>query len=598
MPPKRAAAQEPAKPAKKAKVAKDATAAAAGSSVGATTAKKTAAEKANTGKKRATTAKKPAEKKAATTTTKTTTSKRTAAPKKAAAIKKSTTTMNGTATAPATKSTKRKAEESEEEPKAKKTKAEPKPKAAPKPKKEKVVRPPAPKTIINKVPTERLSIYTFGEGSAGELGQGSKGKDMNIKRPRLIKNMAPVIDISCGGMHTIALTADNKILTWGVNDQGALGRDTTWSGGLRDMDADDSDSDEEPDADKLNPREATPTAVPAEAFPAGTTFVQVAAGDSSSFALTDDGLVFGWGTFRSNEGIFGFTQEGYNDRKLIQSTPVLIASLKKITSIACGANHALALDANGKIFAWGSGQQMQLGRRINERHQAAGLDPTTVAIARQKVKFISSGEYHSFAIDEKDNVWAWGLNSFGETGIPEGAGGDAAIIVKPTKAPNLSGRGMQMIAGGSHHSAGIAKDGQILTWGRMDGGQLGIATNTLPVDDEDFVKKDITGRPRIMLQPAQVPGKSHSQLTLNTDANEKTGLKGSFVACGPEHCIAIAEGKAYSWGFNANYQLAQGHADDVQQATVIDNTAVRDVKLIWAGCGGQYGALGGPVVGS
>lgn len=50
-------------------------------------------------------------------------------------------------------------------------------------------------------------------------------------------------------MLTVALTADNKIITWGVNDNCALGRDTTWDEKLRDMDA---ESGEEEDGE-LNP---------------------------------------------------------------------------------------------------------------------------------------------------------------------------------------------------------------------------------------------------------------------------------------------------------------------------------------------------------
>ena len=94
-------------------------------------------------------------------------------------------------------------------------------------------------------------------------------------------------------MHTIALTNQNKIVTWGVNDKGALGRDTAWEGGLRDADASDSESE---DGD-LNPKESTPTEIPASAFSEDAKFVQVAAGDSCSFVLTDTGLVYGWGTF-------------------------------------------------------------------------------------------------------------------------------------------------------------------------------------------------------------------------------------------------------------------------------------------------------------
>jgi regulator of chromosome condensation len=99
-------------------------------------------------------------------------------------------------------------------------------------------------------------------------------------------------------MHTVALTRDNRILTWGVNDEGALGRDSDWTGKLRDI-----DDDPEEDGD-LNPLEATPTALPAAHFPRGTAFVQVAAGDSCSFALTDTGSVYGWGTFKVSPSLF------------------------------------------------------------------------------------------------------------------------------------------------------------------------------------------------------------------------------------------------------------------------------------------------------
>jgi regulator of chromosome condensation len=102
--------------------------------------------------------------------------------------------------------------------------------------------------------------------------------------------------VAAGGMHGIALTHDQKILTWGVNDAGALGRDTTWQDAPT-RDADDDDDDDE-DEDMLNPKESTPTAIPTEHFGTGLAgFAQVVATDSAAFALTLDGLVYGWGTF-------------------------------------------------------------------------------------------------------------------------------------------------------------------------------------------------------------------------------------------------------------------------------------------------------------
>ena len=164
------------------------------------------------------------------------------------------------------------------------------------------------KVVINEAPTQKLDVYVFGEGSSGELGLGTAKNAIDVKRPRLNPLLSAhdvgVVQIATGGMHVVALTKDNNILTWGVNDHGALGRDTAWDGGMRDVADNKSDSDSD-DADDsgLNPKESTPTAIPSDSYPAGIIFVKVAAGDSLSLALTDDGHVYGWGTFRVS-GIF------------------------------------------------------------------------------------------------------------------------------------------------------------------------------------------------------------------------------------------------------------------------------------------------------
>ncbi len=152
------------------------------------------------------------------------------------------------------------------------------------------------KVVINEAPNSPLHVYVFGEGSSGELGLGAAKNAIDVKRPRLNANLPAdkvgVVHIACGGMHVAALIRDGTVLTWGVNDQGALGRDTQWEGGLRDMD---EDSDDESNAG-LNPRESTPG--PITTFPEGTVITKLSAGDSHTLALTDDGRVFGWGTFR------------------------------------------------------------------------------------------------------------------------------------------------------------------------------------------------------------------------------------------------------------------------------------------------------------
>ena len=217
---------------------------------------------------------------------------------KTAVKKDATETSRKTKTTTTTTSRKRKADAVEEKPREpKKPRVIAKPRA-PKAKAEK------PKVVINKAPKTRLNVFVCGEGSSGELGLGTAKNVIDVKRPRLNQLLAAdkvgVVQIAVGGMHCVALTHDNKILTWGVNDQGALGRDTAWEGGYKSIDenGNDSDSDSDDEDSGLNPHESTPTAIPTKAFPEGTVFVEVAAADSASFALTDDGLVYGWGTFR------------------------------------------------------------------------------------------------------------------------------------------------------------------------------------------------------------------------------------------------------------------------------------------------------------
>jgi regulator of chromosome condensation len=126
---------------------------------------------------------------------------------------------------------------------------------------------------------------------------------MDVKRPRLNHLLSPsavgVTQVAVGGMHCAALTHDNKILTWGVNDQGALGRETSQEGKMKDISKeDDSDSDSDDDGEGLNPSEAEPRPVDLKHFAQGTRFSQLVTSDSATFVVTDSGLVYGWGTFR------------------------------------------------------------------------------------------------------------------------------------------------------------------------------------------------------------------------------------------------------------------------------------------------------------
>jgi len=69
------------------------------------------------------------------------------------------------------------------------------------------------------------SVYVVGTGDFGQLGLGDEVLEKS--RPVLLDGFgaAPVIALACGGMHSLALDSEGQVYSWGVNDEGALGRE-------------------------------------------------------------------------------------------------------------------------------------------------------------------------------------------------------------------------------------------------------------------------------------------------------------------------------------------------------------------------------------
>ncbi len=68
-------------------------------------------------------------------------------------------------------------------------------------------------------------VYTFGENSDGQLGQGNV---RNLMSPTLVSSLRDrvVLQIVAGGMHSMALLDDGSCIVFGSNQRGQLGRQT------------------------------------------------------------------------------------------------------------------------------------------------------------------------------------------------------------------------------------------------------------------------------------------------------------------------------------------------------------------------------------
>ena len=139
-------------------------------------------------------------------------------------------------------------------------------------------------------------------------------------------------------------------------------------------------------------------------------------------ALTRDGEVWGWGYNLC--GVLGVDHDLSSQHLFYLERPVKIDGLPRVKAIAAGWRHALALDGNGAVWAWGSNQETELGGRLESSGRGAMCNgreeyaPTRSAYTPvplvvpgiPKMVAIAAGQSASAAIDEQGDVWAWGLH--------------------------------------------------------------------------------------------------------------------------------------------------------------------------------------------
>jgi alpha-tubulin suppressor-like RCC1 family protein len=161
--------------------------------------------------------------------------------------------------------------------------------------------------------------------------------DISTSRKTLSKMVNSSGRISAGSNHSLALTADGKVIGWGDNDEGqsklpeeyknlkfiAVSAGGEQSLALSDgkvvgWGADDEGQRKLPDEYK------------------DLTFIAVSAGGMHSLALTNDGKVIGWG------------YNVYGQRKIPEKYKDL-----KFIAVSAGCDYSLGLTKNGRVVGWG-----------------------------------------------------------------------------------------------------------------------------------------------------------------------------------------------------------------------------------------------------
>ncbi|XP_017772383.1 PREDICTED: regulator of chromosome condensation isoform X2 [Nicrophorus vespilloides] len=380
--------------------------------------------------------------------------------------------------------------------------------------------------------TENGVVLVTGAGDFGQLGLGP---DILEKcRPALIKLDHEIVDICAGGMHTVCLTKDGKVITFGCNDEGALGRST----------ADKEEAEFIPDMVVL------PSKV-----------VQISAGDSHTAALLDDGRVFAWGTFRDSHGNMGLTLSG--NEKL----PYEILPGQHVMKIASGADHIVFLTKQGDVYTCGCAEQGQLGRtsiRTSSRNARNGFEklllPGLISLkASLRLHFdnIWGGTYATFAkVANKDDIYVFGLNNYYQIGLP-----NTVPQYLPKLSKDFSKYKWEMICSAQHHTIGLTKDGKVYAIGRKEYGRLGLGEDC--EEAQELIKIPFFADKKVVT-----------------------------IGCGSATSFAVTDdGKLYGWGMGTVGQIGTGDEEDCVEPTLIKSKQMGERKVFRVTSGGQHTAI-------
>ena len=130
--------------------------------------------------------------------------------------------------------------------------------------------------------------------------------------------------------------------------------------------------------------------------------IQISAGQEFGLALASSGTVYSWG--HSTRGELGDGTPPGQFRTL----PAPVSHLTDIEKVSAGADHALALDGSGRIWAWGFGYYGSLGQGDREDQ----LVPVLVELPGSTVQDIAAGSYYSLFLVDGLTIGGFGRNNY------------------------------------------------------------------------------------------------------------------------------------------------------------------------------------------
>lgn len=391
-------------------------------------------------------------------------------------------------------------------------------------------------------------VYSWGRGMFGRLGNGSESDELFPVRVKFKNSELKFIAVAAGAYHSLALADDGSVWSWGYNIYGQLGlngenySDPQLLERFLELGSADQSKDE------LEIKSKAPLKISA-----------VKAGGMTSLAIDHLGALWMWGSCPQENS------SGDGGSTFVSSfipIPVWDFHGHTVVKVACGNEHIVALISAGETYkgddlvcySWGSNGHGQLGLGDRESRVHPEIVETFNQDSQWTVYEVACGAFHTALLTQRKRpsdtlesmCWTFGLGDKGQLGHGTTQSAFVPEPVEELPQPVY----LVSVDCGLFHTCVVSSAGDVWSWGMEKG--LGLCP------DASFSGTDSGDA----ISPLQISGDGVHGPKFHDPVQ---------VSCGAAHTVLVANDgyKLWSWGRGRSGVLGNGKTIDCFTPSIV-----------------------------